>query len=420
MKKTCIALVLGTVFMVSVAFAANNSDAVKRGEYVAVLGNCSACHAPNLAGGYPFGDVVSTNITSDPQGGIGAYSFEEFDKVMRQGIAKDGQIIIAAMPYNSYSLATKEDMEDLYAYLMQGVEPNPAKNRVVKTDKRPQTPLKPLATFKAQPNEDPVVARGRYIVEGWGHCGDCHTPRNSSGELLADVASDGVEYLAGGMAYRGAVGINLRGDMPYGLGERSEQDIIDVMKTGRNDYSAIFGSMLFVLNTSSPFMTDADLTALARFLKSLPPKDPSAKKFVVDPTVAKALWRGDDSKPGAAVYVDSCATCHKTDGTGYKRFFPELQRNPVTVADDATGIISIVLKGGTLPPTPEAPSYITMPAFGWRLSDAELADVVNFIRTSWGNKASTITAQDVEKIRNDKSIVTNPKELGSDNVDELI
>jgi mono/diheme cytochrome c family protein len=144
----------------------------------------------------------------------------------------------------------------------------------------------------------------------------------------------------------------------------------------------------------------------------LPANDPADQPHRYDKQVAEALWKGDDSKPGAALYIDNCAACHRTDGHGYTRVFPALAGNPVLQSDDATSLIHIVLKGGTLPATHSAPSTFTMPAFAWRLSDQDVADVVNFIRTSWGNQGSKVKAGDVAALRKDDMQSTSGDDLG--------
>jgi mono/diheme cytochrome c family protein len=167
-----------------------------------------------------------------------------------------------------------------------------------------------------------------------------------------------------------------------------------------------------VVTHSMQYMTDADLTAIARYLKSLPANDPNDQPHQYDKQVAQALWKGDDSKPGASVYIDNCAACHRTDGHGYTRVFPALAGNPVLQSDDPTSLIHIVLKGGTLPATHMAPSTFTMPGFAWRLSDQEVADVVTFISTSWGNKGTTVKSSDVAKLRKDDMKTTSGDDLG--------
>ncbi len=172
--------------------------------------------------------------------------------------------------------------------------------------------------------------------------------------------------------------------------------------------------MTDVVEHSMQYLTDADLTAIARYLKSLPPKDGKQQAAPVDDSVAQALWRGDDSKPGAALYVDNCGACHRTDGEGYTRVFPALAGNPVVqTGSDPTSLMHIVLKGGTPPAAQGAPSSFTMPPFGWRLNDQEVADVVNFIRTSWGNSAKPVSASDVADVRKDRSMIRDEKEMGS-------
>ena len=128
--------------------------------------------------------------------------------------------------------------------------------------------------------------------------------------------------------------------------------------------------------------------------------------------MAQALWKGDDSKPGASVYIDNCAACHRTDGHGYTRVFPALAGNPVLQTADATSLINIVLNGGTLPATHTAPSTFTMPAFAWRLSDQEVADVVSFIRGSWGNQGAPVKASDVADLRTNDMRTTSGDDLG--------
>ena len=182
-------------------------------------------------------------------------------------------------------------------------------------------------------------------------------------------AAGGDAYLSGSAPLEGWIAKNLRGDHKDGLGSWSEAQIVAFLKTGRNERTAVFGGMSDVVEHSMQYMTEADLTAIARYLKSLPPVNPDDKPFREDRQVAEALWKGDDTKPGAALYVDNCAACHRTDGKGYARVFPALAGNPVLQSADATSLIHIVLDGYTLPATATAPSTFTMPGFAWRMTD---------------------------------------------------
>lgn len=434
MKMMIPALLLG---MASFAALADDSGAaqIQRGEYLARAGDCVACHTK--AGGQPFagglsmatpiGNIYSTNITPDKQTGIGDYSYDDFQKAVRHGVAKNGDTLYPAMPYPSYAVVSDEDMQALYAYFMHGVQPVSQANQ----DSDIPWPLSmrwPLAIWRGmfapdvkafQPiaGQDAVLARGQYLVEGLGHCGACHTPRSLTMQEKALNDSEGSDYLSGSSApIDGWTASNLRGDNRDGLGRWSEDDLVQFLRTGRNDQTAVFGGMTDVVEHSLQHLSPEDATAIARYLKSLGARDPNQVGFKSDDAVAKALWKGDDSKPGASVYVDSCAACHKTDGSGYKRFFPELRGNAVVQAEDPTSLIHIVLSGATLPGVKDAPSSITMPAFGWRLNDQQVADVVNFIRSSWGNSAKQqVSASDVAKVRK-----TVPEHQGNADVEKLM
>jgi mono/diheme cytochrome c family protein len=400
----------------------------KQGEYLARAGDCVACHTAKggkpFAGGLPMetpiGTIYSTNITPD-KSGIGDYSFADFDQAVRHGVGKSGSTLYPAMPYPSYARVSDDDMKALYAYFMKGVEPVAQENRAVDIP-WPLSMRWPLAIwrgmfapkvvpFQAPANTDEVVSRGAYLVEGLGHCGACHTPRAITMQEKALNPADGNAFLAGSAPLEGWIAKSLRGDHKDGLGSWSEEDLVQFLKTGRSDRSAVFGGMSDVVEHSMQYMSDADLTAIARYLKTLPANDPNDKPLPYDKQVADALWKGDDSKPGASLYIDNCAACHRTDGHGYTRVFPALAGNPVLNSADATSLIHIVLKGGTLVATHTAPSNFTMPGFAWRLSDQEVADVVNFIRTSWGNQGAQVKASDVKSLRTDDMKTTSANGL---------
>lgn len=427
------ALVIATLALLgsaSVSAAEVDQQAlVKQGEYLARAGDCVACHTAKdgqpFAGGLPMetpiGVIYSTNITPDKTG-IGDYSFEDFDQAVRHGVAKDGSTLYPAMPFPSYARVSDADMQALYAYFMKGVAPVVRDNQ----DSDIPWPLSmrwPLSIWRwmfapsvetpaLATDSDPVISRGAYLVEGLGHCGACHTPRALTMQEKALSASDGSAFLSGSAPLEDWIAKSLRGDHKDGLGSWSEEQLVQFLKTGRSDRSAVFGGMSDVVVHSMQYMSEADLTAIARYLKSLPANDPKDQPHSYDQQVAEALWKGDDSRPGAAVYIDNCAACHRTDGQGYTRVFPALAGNPVLQSADATSLIHIVLKGGTLPATHSAPSTFTMPPFAWRLSDQEVADVVNFIRGSWGNQASAVKAGDVAALRNGDLQSTSNDDLG--------
>ncbi|KAB0633691.1 alcohol dehydrogenase [Burkholderia stagnalis] len=390
---------------------------VARGAYLARAGDCVACHTASggkpFAGGLkfdtPIGAIYSTNITPDPRTGLGGWTLEEFDRALRAGVRKNGDTLYPAMPFPSYARLTGDDVKALYAYFMHGVAP-------VQQENRPVDIVWPLSMrwplgfwrklfaptpkpFDAAPYPDPVLARGAYLVQGLGHCGACHTPRAPTMQERGLTDADGPDFLAGGAAIDGWVPTSLRGEPRTGFGAWTEAEIVQFLKTGRTARTAAFGGMTDVVGHSMQHLTDDDLTAIARYLKTLPPKVQGETPYAYDAAAAKALQAGDASKPGAAVYRDNCMACHRSDGRGYTRVFPALGGNPVVQGDDPTSVIHVVLAGSALKGTHTAPSTFTMPPFGWRLSDQEVADVANFVRTSWGNTGSPVTAAQVAKVR---------------------
>jgi mono/diheme cytochrome c family protein len=253
--------------------------------------------------------------------------------------------------------------------------------------------------FEAQAEGDPIIARGAYFVEGLGHCGECHTPRNLVLQVKAQTPSQGSAFLSGAVI-ENYFAPSLRAGGPDTLGGWSESDIVDFLTTGANPRGIVFGSMTDVIVHSTQYMNREDAVATARYLKTLgEPGGQPAKSFAYDETEHQALKHGDARKPGALLYLDNCAACHRPDGTGYDRVFPGLAGNPVVEAPNSVSLISIVLAGSQTPRTAQTPAQFTMPAFAWRLSDQDVADLVNFIRSSWGNSASVASAGDVAGVR---------------------
>jgi mono/diheme cytochrome c family protein len=391
-----------------------NPALVQQGKYLAQAGDCTACHT-NL-GGQPFagglgiaspiGTIYSSNITPDKTTGIGNWSYTDFARLMRTGKTKQGYIVYPAMPYPSYSRITDADMHALYAYFMLGVAP------VDQADRRPDIPW-PLSIrwplhvwrwffapgprpFTPGPGQDVRLARGEYLVEGLGHCGACHTPRDLT---LQEESLSGAHgsYLSGGGAIDGWVPVDLRSDNTTGLGRWSQQDIVSFLKAGANDKAAAFGGMGPVVHDSTQYLSNDDLAAIAAYLKSLPGS--TGTSFTYDNSETTALNGGDESKPGAAVYLATCDVCHSANGEGYSRAFPALAGNPVVVSDNPASVINIILDGARRPITQNSPSALVMPTLAWKLNDQQVAEVATFIRTSWGNHAAPVTSDQVASLR---------------------
>ena len=264
---------------------------VARGEYVARLSDCVACHS--VPGGAPFagglematplGSIHATNITPDTETGIGHYSLADFDRAVRHGVAPDSRRLYPAMPYPSYAKLSDDDVRALYAFFMKGVAPVKQAN-IPSAIPFPLNLRWPIALwngvfvdaepYAAKASQDEVWNRGAYLVQGAGHCGSCHSPR---GLAFNEKALDetGKPYLAGALL-DGWYAPSLRDDHNTGLGRWSEAEIVQFLKTGRNKHAVVYGSMTEAFNNSTQFMTDDDLTAIARYLKSLAGRSRSA------------------------------------------------------------------------------------------------------------------------------------------------
>lgn len=390
---------------------------LSHGEYVARLGNCIACHS--IPEGQPFagglkmavprlGNIYATNITPDVETGIGSYSFEDFDKVMRTGATPDRGRLYPAMPYPSYAKMSEQDMRALYDFFMNDVEPVNLANQDAEIPgwKSPRWPMAiwNMLTVDDDPyevndSESEAWNRGAYLVEGLGHCGACHTPR---GLLMSEKGLDSSDsdFLSGApLDYWSASSLN--SDINSGLGRWSEEDTAEFLGTGHNRFGTAFGTMVEVINNSTQHMSDSDLNAMAVYLKSLPAvNEKGATPYSPDGgTDAAELLALNFEDTGAQVYYEYCSNCHVTDGSGYYPYQPPLAGNPVVMDADPSSLINLTLNGSLRVVADDGPDVNDMPYFGLLLSNQEIADAVTYIRNAWGNSASAITAAQVAEVR---------------------
>ena len=392
-------LVLGLMQAAVVAAAATDDqayDQIARGRYLATAGDCTACHTAEggkpYAGGRPietpFGVIVAPNVTPDRETGIGNWSDDDFVKALRQGVGHGGVHLYPAMPYPYFTKVSRSDILAIRAFLNTLA---PVHNKVV-ANQLPfpfriragmmawnllffdDSRFKPVAGKSAEWN------RGAYLVEGLGHCGACHTAKNLAG---GDKTS---EALQGGVL-QGWFAPNLTGDPRTGLGHWSVEDVVTYLKTGHNRITAATGPMSDVIRDSTSQMTDADLKAIAVYLKDQPPQHEAAPAPVAANDPAMQL--------GQAVYADNCEACHTAAGTGVSHLFPALKDNPSVQSTDLTSLIRVVLEGTQSVATAAAPTGPSMPAFGWKLSDQQVAAVITYIRNSWGNASAAASPGDV-------------------------
>lgn len=392
---------------------------IQRGAYVARLGDCVACHSvPGKApfsGGLkmatPLGAIFTTNITPDKDTGIGLYSLADFDRALRRGVARDGHRLYPAMPYPSYAKLSDDDVRALYAYFFHDVQPAHSGNLPsdIPWPLNMRWPLafwdglftesgtyRPKTTTPTGAAADTLWNRGAYLVQGAGHCGSCHTAR---GVAMNEKALDesGPLYLSGALI-DGWYAPSLRGDPNTGLGRWSEADIVQFLKTGRNTHAVVVGSMSDAFNNSTQFMSDDDLKAIARYLKSLPgTKNEKPWQYQVSANLSDVGVRL--KIPGAQTFMAKCSACHGADGRGQGPWIPPLAGAASSMAHENASGINAVLNGSARVVADGEPDAYRMPPYRNQLSDQEIAQVLTFVRTSWGNTGGAVKPDEVKALR---------------------
>ncbi|TPN37955.1 cytochrome c [Mesorhizobium sp. B2-3-3] len=309
---------------------------------------------------------------------------------MHEGIASDGRRLYPAFPYPWFTKATREDVDDIRAYLrtlepVRSVQranefPWPLNHRIAMAGWNGLffTP----GEFKPDKNRSTEWNRGAYLVEGLAHCGACHTPKDVFG---ADKTSQSYQ----GSEVQNWFAPNLTGDSRTGLGGWSEQDIVSLLKAGHNDRTTVYGPMAEVVKDSTSKMTDADLKAIAVYLKSLP----------ASPADTPAAPAGNVMSAGKNIYLDQCSACHQLGGDGVKNIFPSLKGSAAVQSRLPLSVVRLILNGGHPASGPGSPYALSMPSFGWKLSDNQVAAVATYIRNAWGNTADPVSATDVKDLR---------------------
>jgi mono/diheme cytochrome c family protein len=375
-----------------------------------------SCHSvpgrPPYAGGFavkaPFGKIYSSNITPDPTFGIGKYSFDDFRTAMRAGVTPSGKHLYPAMPYASFAAASDDDLRDLYNYLREGVAAvavkPPDTDLLFPFNQRWGMTFWNLffarhARFAPDPKHDAPWNRGAYLVQSFGHCGACHTTRGIAYQERG--YNEDSRYFLAGMVLDNWYAGDLREDNATGLARWSARDIDRLLKTGIAAGSAVFGSMTEVVEHSTQYLRDDDRLAIATYLKSLGPSSENARYVAgrEEPLVAVAAAAPKGEHPGAGVYANFCSKCHAEDGKGEPGRYPALAGSPMLLSDNPLSVARLVLEGGPTARTSAGPKREMMPAFAHRLTDAQIADALNFARQSFGNQASPIPAKVVSDLR---------------------
>jgi mono/diheme cytochrome c family protein len=390
---------LTIAFVIGAASGAHASaqDIVARGKYLATLGDCAGCHTnangPQYIGGLPFvaafGTLYSSNITPDKATGIGNWTSDQFYQTLHTGVTADGKHLYPAFPFVYFTHITRADSDAIFAYLrtVKPVRAIPPTNKLIfPFNIRAMMEFWDVlffdkGTFRDDSSKSAAWNRGKYIVNGFGHCAACHTPKNL---LFGDEKS---KALTGGIQ-ENWFSANLNGNAHGGLGKWSAADIVQYLKTGWNKYAAAAGSMQEKVTSSTSHMSDGDLMAIAVYLKSLPPapqKTPPAPD-------ARAMQAGE------AAFVANCSACHSEPGAGEPRDYPDLAGDTLIMGRNPETVIRIVLQGAESAKTPTAPTRYSMPGFA-ALTDQDIADVTTYIRNAWSNRASPVSAKNVKALR---------------------
>ncbi len=388
------------------AARADDQTLIAKGEYLARAGDCIACHtnpgdalfAGGLAMPTPFGTLYSTNITPDRDTGIGTWNADQFYAALHTGRFPDGGLMYPAMPFGSYTKVTREDSDAIFAYLRSVPavhQPNRADDlRFPYNNRQLILGWRTLFFSEGQYQPNPAMSaewnRGAYLVEGLGHCAMCHTPINALGGSSESQAFEG-----GLIPMQNWYAPSLTSNKEAGLGEWSIPEIVELLRDGVSHRGAVYGPMAEVVFDSLQYLNDADVRAMAIYLKSLAAGSPPAAEIsTVPPPESSLLVRfGED------VYDKHCASCHMKDGSGMPPDYPPLAGNPSIQMASAVNPIRMVLNGGFPPGTEGNPEPYGMPPFAQTLSDDEVAAVVTYIRSAWGNRGTPISARQANELR---------------------
>lgn len=380
------------------AASAVDLSAIARGAHLARAGNCQGCHTPLGAAPYsggrgiptPFGTVYSANLTPDKATGLGLWTAAQFRRALHEGRSRDGRWLYPAFPYDSYTLISDADADDLFAYL-RSLPPVAAPQRAheLRFPANTQAALRiwralyfDAARFTPRADKSAEWNRGAYLVRGLGHCSACHAERGWLG------ASSEPRQLAGGLIPRQNWYAPALGPI-HGIARQPLDEQVQLLKTGSNGHATVLGPMAQVVLDSTQYLSEADLRAMVDYLQSLPAL----------PAAAPSSSTAPGEAGGAQLYRDHCAACHGDAGQGVPGAYAPLAGNPAVLLENPANLVQVVLGGGFAPATAGNPQPFGMPPFAVQLSDAQIAAVLSYIRNAWGNQAPQVRALDVVKLR---------------------
>jgi mono/diheme cytochrome c family protein len=370
-------------------------ETIERGAYLARAGNCIACHTERggspFAGGRaidtPFGTIYTSNITPDRGSGIGSWSRGDFWRALHNGRSQDGHLLYPAFPYPNYTSTTRADADAIYDYLR--TVPSATRQNTPHQLRWPYSTQAALAVWRAlyftpgAHEEDRAQSaewnRGAYLVRSLGHCSACHAPRNALG-----ATSDMMDLSGGLIPMQNWYAPSLASPQEAGVADWDAAQIMSLLKSGVAPRGTVLGPMAEVVLQSTQYLSDADLRAMAVFLKSVP-QTPVAAPAEPAPVLSQAV-----AERGAKIYGDRCASCHGEKGEGVAGAYPALAGNRAVTLNATANLVQIVLGGGFAPATAANPRPFGMPPFATILSDADVAAVISYTRNAWGNHAPAV------------------------------
>jgi mono/diheme cytochrome c family protein len=383
----------------------SSQDPVARGAYLALAGNCAGCHTARggapYAGGRPvatpFGTIHASNLTPDPETGLGAWSAADFRRALHEGRSRDGRALYPAFPYPDYTRVTPEDADALFAYL-RSLPPVRAPNAPHALRFPWNLPLLldawRLLYFRPQPfasdaSRDDAWNRGAYLVTALGHCGACHTARDALGGPTGPALGGGA---LGALGWHAP---SLLDDREGGVRTWSHDETVAWLAAGVSDRAVATGPMSQVVSASLQHLTRDDLSAMAAYLRALPPAtaEASARR------AARQEAGGAARELGERLYRERCEDCHGADGEGAPPHWPRLAGNRTVTAASPVNAIRAVLHGGFAPATRDNPRPYGMPPFGPDLDDRQVAAIVSWMRSTWGHAAGAVEPREVTPLR---------------------
>jgi mono/diheme cytochrome c family protein len=381
---------------------------IAKGAQLAAIGNCQVCHTAeggrSFAGGRPietpFGTFFGTNITPDPDTGIGRWSEQAFARALREGIDRDGRHLYPAFPYEYYTRLSDEDIHALYAYIATR-EPVRAQNRP--HDLRPPFNMRALlgtwkalyferGAFRPDPARDAQWNRGAYLVNGLGHCGACHTPRGFLGAEKKD------QPFSGGVA-EGWHGPALDARSPAPLPWTAEQ-LFQYLRTGLDDAHAIAAGPMDPVVRNLARAPEEDVRAMAAYLEALAGPPSAERRKKADAALAQAKAAARANGRGAEIYAGTCAACHDRGREAGSGGALPLALGTAMTIPTSSNLLRITLEG--IAP-PEGEPGRAMPGFADALTDGQVRDLVAYIRSEFGRAAAWPDVdEELKKIREER------------------